>query len=342
MDSLTQALLGAQTFALVKDKAIGKKSLLIGALAGTIPDLDVLISPFFNEIQLLSFHRSVSHSVVFAIIMSYILALIFHYRYEKKHKFRSWYIAFFLAIFTHSILDYFTTFGIKILSPFNDKIFSINSIHTLEPIYTGVLLIGTLILGFRKYAFAEGLKVIRITLILSTVYLAWSVVSKQITLKKFEKVLQEKNIEIEKIMISPTPMNTLLWHCIAKTKDGFYFGTSSILDKDSKIQLYFERSEEELLANVKDLKYVQYYLNYTQGFPMVKKGKGANLHVFAVKYGPVNYYGKPEFVYPLNINLQSPTKNNIHILYGDRTVGPFTNFSELKARIVGKQNIDHQ
>ena len=58
MDSLSQALLGATTFALVKDKEIGKKSLLIGAIAGTIPDLDVFLSPFFNEVAFLSVHRS--------------------------------------------------------------------------------------------------------------------------------------------------------------------------------------------------------------------------------------------------------------------------------------------
>ena len=39
MDSLSQALLGAATFAIVKDKYIGKKSLIIGAIAGSLPDL---------------------------------------------------------------------------------------------------------------------------------------------------------------------------------------------------------------------------------------------------------------------------------------------------------------
>ena len=49
MDSLSQALLGAATFAIVKDKYIGKKSLIIGAVVGTIPDLDIFFGAFFQR-----------------------------------------------------------------------------------------------------------------------------------------------------------------------------------------------------------------------------------------------------------------------------------------------------
>ncbi|MFT5245793.1 MAG: inner membrane protein, partial [Gammaproteobacteria bacterium] len=64
MDSITQGLLGALTFAAVKDKEIGKKSLLIGAIAGTIPDMDVFLSPLFSDVAFLTIHRSVSHSII--------------------------------------------------------------------------------------------------------------------------------------------------------------------------------------------------------------------------------------------------------------------------------------
>jgi len=81
MDSLTQALLGASTFALVKNKDIGKKSLLIGAVAVTLPDLDVLLSPFFNEVAFISVHRSVSHSLFLAIVLSFLFGYIFYKKY---------------------------------------------------------------------------------------------------------------------------------------------------------------------------------------------------------------------------------------------------------------------
>ena len=78
MDSLSQALLGAATFAIVKDKYIGKKSLIIGAVVGTIPDLDIFLAPFFNEVAFITIHRSISHSLIFAICTSFSLAYFAH------------------------------------------------------------------------------------------------------------------------------------------------------------------------------------------------------------------------------------------------------------------------
>ena len=65
MDSLSQIVLGAATFALVKDKEIGKRALLYGAILGTIPDLDVVLNSFFDPIQQLAIHRAFSHSIFF-------------------------------------------------------------------------------------------------------------------------------------------------------------------------------------------------------------------------------------------------------------------------------------
>jgi len=120
MDSLTQGLLGAATFAIVKNKEIGKKALLIGAIAGTIPDLDVFLAPLFNEIEFLTVHRSFSHSIVFATLLSLILGETFHWIYKRKYDRLKWNLAFFISIFTHSLLDWFTTYGTKLISPIND------------------------------------------------------------------------------------------------------------------------------------------------------------------------------------------------------------------------------
>ena len=52
MDSLTQAALGAALGEAMLGKKIGGKAALIGAAIGTIPDLDVLLNPFFSHILL--------------------------------------------------------------------------------------------------------------------------------------------------------------------------------------------------------------------------------------------------------------------------------------------------
>ena len=49
MDSLTQAVLGAACGEAVLGRKIGNKALVWGAIAGTIPDLDVVAQVFLSH-----------------------------------------------------------------------------------------------------------------------------------------------------------------------------------------------------------------------------------------------------------------------------------------------------
>ena len=74
MDSLTQILLGAAVGEAVLGKKLGNKAMLWGAIAGTIPDLDVYIKLFTDPITATELHRGISHSLFFSIIMAPLLA----------------------------------------------------------------------------------------------------------------------------------------------------------------------------------------------------------------------------------------------------------------------------
>ena len=335
MDSLTQGLLGAVTFAVVKDKEIGKKSLLIGAVAGTIPDLDIFLAPFFNEIEFLTVHRSVSHSIIFAIFLSFLLGALFHRIYKKKHHQLGWIFAFFLAIMTHSILDWFTTYGTKLLSPFSAHLFSTNSIHVFEPCYTLILLIGVVMLTFKNCPKLKRQRIIILTLLLSTLYLSWTFVSKKIANNHFVKELAKQHIEYDKLIVSPTPLNTILWHGIAKTPDGFYFGTYSLLDKRIDIDFQFEASANNIIEDIKENRLVKYYLDYTQDFPLIKATANGDVKIYAIKYGPINYFGAPQFVYPLILNLNAINDADIKIDHSGKQRGPVKNYKKLFERMKG-------
>lgn len=332
MDSLTQALLGASTFALVKNKDIGKKSLLIGAVAGTLPDLDVLLSPFFNEVAFISVHRSVSHSLFLAIVLSFLLGYVFYKKYGKEQSLMSWCGAFFLAIFTHSILDWCTTYGTKLLSPFSGHLFSANNIHIIEPIYTLILLVGVGVHFLERKGQLRGQKIMRNTLLISTLYLSWTFVSKGVANSRFVSELEKQNIEYQGLMISPTPLNSVLWHGIVKVENGYYFGTYSLFDSREFIDFKFEESRNEAIEKIKENKFVQYYLDYTQGFPLVKYGDNGEVKVYAIKYGPVNYFGNPEFVYPLCVETEG---DQVWIDYSGEQRGPVKNYKNLFRRIRG-------
>ena len=334
MDSLTQGLLGATTFAIIKDKDIGKKSLLIGAIAGTIPDLDVFLSPFFNDIEFLTIHRSVSHSIGLAILLSLLFGEIFYRIYKRKHSRKNWNLAFLLAIFTHSLLDWFTTYGTKLISPFNDHLFSLNSIHVFEPIYTSILLGGILLYLFKS---SNNLRraALKYSLIISSCYLLIGVISKNHAYYHFKTQLERSNILYEDILVSPTPLNIFLWHGIVKQKNGYQFGTYSIFDGKRSIEYQFVKSDNDILPDVISNRLIKYYLDYTQGYPLIEKEANGEIKIYAIKYGPINYYGKPEFVYPLRFNINELFDEKIEIDYSGEQRGPVKNYKNLFNRIIG-------
>ncbi|MGK0391303.1 MAG: inner membrane protein [Maribacter sp.] len=87
MDSLSQIVLGAAVGEAVLGKKIGNRALAIGAVAGTIPDLDIIANPFLSEIQALDFHRGISHSLFFSVVAPLLFAGITYFFFKKEiHK----------------------------------------------------------------------------------------------------------------------------------------------------------------------------------------------------------------------------------------------------------------
>ena len=74
MDSLSQIVLGAAVGEVVLGRRIGNRAMVWGAVAGTIPDMDVLGKYFLSELDNLAFHRGISHSLLFCVLGAWALA----------------------------------------------------------------------------------------------------------------------------------------------------------------------------------------------------------------------------------------------------------------------------
>ena len=84
MDSLTQLTLGAAVAEVVAGKKLGNKAMLWGAIAGTIPDLDVISNLWLDDIDGMAFHRGITHSIFFTIVGSALFSAICHYFYRTE------------------------------------------------------------------------------------------------------------------------------------------------------------------------------------------------------------------------------------------------------------------
>ncbi len=85
MDSLSQIVLGAAVGEAVLGRRIGNRAMIWGAVAGTIPDMDVLGKYFLSELDNLGFHRGISHSLLFSIVGALVFGWATDLLYRSRH-----------------------------------------------------------------------------------------------------------------------------------------------------------------------------------------------------------------------------------------------------------------
>ena len=114
MDSLSQIVLGAAVGEAVLGRRIGNRAMIWGAVAGTIPDMDVLGKYFLSELDNLAFHRGISHSLLFCVLGALVFGWVTDRLYRSKN--HTW-----LAIGTKAsaavIVGFVVNFLAQIFSP---------------------------------------------------------------------------------------------------------------------------------------------------------------------------------------------------------------------------------
>ena len=81
MDSVTHIVLGACVGEVLMDKKAGKKAMLWGALAQSVPDIDFINGAWMPLTKELMAHRGITHSFLFAFVISlfYLLGNVYCY-----------------------------------------------------------------------------------------------------------------------------------------------------------------------------------------------------------------------------------------------------------------------
>lgn len=230
MDSLTQAVLGAAVGEVVLGKKIGNKASILGAIVATIPDLDVLLTPLFNDLQRVSLHRGYSHSILFCVLGAFLFAAIFKkIKWTREVTYGKLWLFSFLVLFTHVLLDAFTSYGTQLFLPFTDWRVSFDSIGIIDPVYTIPLILGLCYTYYnrRKGYFSSTANIIG--LIVSSLYLVYTLGVKQHINSLIKSELTEHSIRYEKILSVPVGAGSLKWYGVAKTDDSLYIGKISDL-----------------------------------------------------------------------------------------------------------------
>jgi inner membrane protein len=229
MDSLTQAVFGSAVGEAVAGDRVGRRAALWGAVAGTLPDLDVLAYPFLTEAGALRFHRGLTHGLPFAFVAGPLLGwLVWRwYRWRATRSpsastprraeagaLRAWTAVFFWGLLTHPLLDVFTVYGTQLLAPFSDTPFAVGSTFIIDPLVT-VPLLGCLAvaLATRRSGWAVA------GIVVSTLVLVAGAGMQVRATETVEAALAERGVEAERVLVAAGPFTSVLWRGVAEEGD---------------------------------------------------------------------------------------------------------------------------
>ena len=228
MDSFTQIVLGIAVAEFCAGKQLKNKTFLYGAILGTLPDLDVLVGLFLNPVDAVLIHRGISHSLfLFVLVSPFFGWLISKIEKGKISFFTATNMAFW-GLFTHVLLDMFTSWGTQILWPLEQR-FALKTIFVIDPLYTIPLLI-SLIYVWKTKRTVLRYKYIKRGLLISSSYLLLSCFIKLYALSQFEKALKNQEIQYSEIIVKPTAFNLILWNANVATDDNYLLSDYSLFD----------------------------------------------------------------------------------------------------------------
>lgn len=285
MDSVTQIVLGAAVAELVAGKQMGNKAAMWGAIAGTIPDLDVFIRAVAHPIDGEHIHRGFSHSILFALMASPILAWITHRLYKRRYEQRKWMWLFFWSIITHPMLDMFTNYGTQFFWPFDWRI-SFNSVFVIDPLYTlpfGILL--SIALFLKKDSPLRS-KLNKIGIIYSSFYLLWCLSAKLIILNRSDDYFAQAGIKAENTIVTPMPFTSFYWMLLTEDQENYYVGYKSILYPFKSDDINIVPKNKKLL---KEFDWAHF--DYKQKLKYISKGyyalekQGDTIHFYDMRFG---------------------------------------------------------
>jgi inner membrane protein len=266
MDSVTQIALGAAVGESVLGRRIGNKAILWGAVIGTLPDLDVFV-PLGDAVMDFTYHRSATHSLLMlALATPLLVGLMNRFHPQLRGQGMRSAAMVYLVFATHVLLDSFTVYGTQIFWPISDTPVAWGTIFIIDPLYTLPLLAGVIGALAMTRSSDRGHLLNRYGLIVSTLYLCWTVTAKLVVDHRFESELEAQNIRHGDVFTTPTPFNSLLWRAVVMDTRGYYDAYYSLLDGPGRIGFSRYPSDESLLTGIEDSWPVQRLQWFSRGF----------------------------------------------------------------------------
>lgn len=289
MDSLTQVILGAAvSVAVMRRRTAVWKAALWGGVAGTLPDLDVFFShgdPILNMVL----HRAESHALFWLTLFSLPFAALVAWVQGEWAQRRWWWLAMWLALVTHPLLDAFTVYGTQLWLPFSNDPVALGSVFIIDPAVTLPWLVGLLVALARR-GDARGQRANRWGLAVGTAVLLLGVGLQAQVEGQARRSLAAQGVAPERVLVTPAPLTMLLWRVVAMEGDAYYEGFHALLDAPGDMR--FERFDRGTRFEpvVADIDGAQRIRRFSHGFYKLQEDERGRLVITDLRMGQEPHY----------------------------------------------------
>jgi len=336
MDSLTHTVLGACLGEIIAGKKIGRKAMLIGAIANNIPDADVVTSFWMDKPDSLLAHRGFLHSILFMLLAAPLLSYACKKFFKKIDlTFNQWLSIIGSGMAVHIFMDSCTTYGTGLLEPFSHVRVTFNTLFILDPVILLVLLVSTIAMLFLKRSPEKRNAWARKAIVVCSIYLVTCIVIKIFVNKNVEENIAEQKINSLKYTAAPAPLSSLLWYVMIKTTDGYYTGYYSLFDKDKHLDLNFVERNDSLMSREENNPKLQKLLRFSNGYYCYVQ-RNDTVILNDMRFGQANGWTYKEAPFVFRFYLIKPRNNELKIEQTPMEKITGEAFTSLYERIIAK------
>jgi inner membrane protein len=316
MDSLTHLAIGACMGEAFAGKKLGKKAILWGAAAQSIPDIDFVASLWMDTPSSLLAHRGFTHSFLFCVLITPMLAFAAMYLHRPHNiRLRNWMLFFGGVILAHILVDAFNNYGVGWFEPFSHERISFNAIYVADPLFSvwpGMALVA--LLYYNRYA-PKRRKWWRLGLMLPGTYLLLCLMNKSKIDADVKMILRQQQVNYTRYFTTPAPLQNWLWFVVAGNDSGYYVGFRSLFDSKRKIDFQYFPRNDSLLKPVDDHEALQQLTRFSKEFYTVEKWHDT-LVFNDLRFGQVIGWHNPREKFVFHYYLQHPEDNSLVVQRG--------------------------
>ena len=192
--------------------------MIVGALAGAAPDLDVLIDSAEDPLLQLQYHRHFTHAIVMAPVIGSLVAMGLCLFGRIRSLGLGRVVLFGIAgALTHGLLDACTSYGTHLLWPFSNLRVSWDVISIIDPIFTLPLLFLLIVSVVRNSA-----TWVRWGLLIVLAYLGFGWIQRERAQAWAVELAERRGHSIERVSARPSFANLVLWRTVYESDGRFY------------------------------------------------------------------------------------------------------------------------